>query len=92
MKSRVPGQGFLIRVASIGVCIACVFAFATWAGAAHDDLVMSVDSGTPLAATLMPSVSVSASAVRPGSATMRVGDESPLAVTLLPTVHVSARQ
>lgn len=89
MKSNVPVRRFLIRAA--GACATGVLVFTPWVGAARDEVVMSVDPGAPLQATLMPSVSISASAGRPDRVTMRIGDESPLAVTLLPAVHVGTR-
>lgn len=59
---------------------------------AADAATMSVDAGAPIQATLLPEVTIAASASRPqAEATMRVAATAPLSVTLLPTVHVNAR-
>lgn len=52
------------------------------------NLSFSVDADAPLAATLLPTVSVTANAN--GDSSMRLSNADPLPVTLLPTVHVTA--
>ncbi|MBN8481853.1 MAG: hypothetical protein J0L88_09725 [Xanthomonadales bacterium] len=71
--------------------VAVVAITATTAHADAAESTMSIDARAPLAATLLPTVSVIADAVRPDAlAQWRVADEAPLRVTLMPTVRVSA--
>ena len=51
------------------------------------NLSFSVDGDAPLAATLLPTVSVTANAS--GESSMQLSNADPLPVTLLPTVHVT---
>ena len=52
------------------------------------NLPFSVDADAPIAATLLPTVSVTADAN--GDSSMQLSNADPLPVTLLPTVHVTA--
>ena len=57
------------------------------------EVAMIVDNDAPIAATLMPTVSVDATPATSDTnpATMRIADTAPVAITLMPTVHVFAR-
>lgn len=56
------------------------------------DATMTIDARAPLAATLMPTVSVTADAANPDAAPQwHVADTRPLPVTLMPTVRVTAQ-
>jgi hypothetical protein len=56
------------------------------------EVTMIVDNDAPIAATLMPTVSVDATPAtsETNPATMRIADTAPVAITLMPTVHVTA--
>lgn len=56
------------------------------------DATMTIDASAPLAATLMPTVSVTADAANPDAAPQwQVADARPLPVTLMPTVRITAQ-
>lgn len=59
---------------------------------AQDEATMTVDATSPIAATLMPTVSVFADASNPDAPPQwHVADTRPLPVTLMPTVRVTAQ-
>jgi hypothetical protein len=83
----------LTRIATAAALAGCAFAGVHAPRAtAQDDVTMSVDAGAPLSATLLPQVTITASARHPGAEPrLTVADDEPLPVTLLPTVRVNAR-
>lgn len=71
---------------------AAAFAFATCAAAHAQTTAATIAKDAPIAATLLPTVSVFADAARPDAPPRsRIADAAPLRVTLLPTVTVTAR-
>ena len=62
------------------------------AAAARDVVSTAVDARAPLQATLLPMLSVSASAANPAAlGTARIANDEALSVTLMPTVYVNTR-
>ena len=88
MKNRMS----VMNAAFATVLAGCVFA-TTHANAQDAQVDATIQARAPLRATLMPTVSVDATAATSESnpATMRVARTQPLQVTLLPTVYVSAK-
>jgi hypothetical protein len=87
MKTRTP----LIRAALAMAMVGSAFALERVPQAAQPGAGMSVEATAPLHATLLPELSVSASATvadRPVVSTLATGAALP--VTLMPTVHVFA--
>jgi hypothetical protein len=79
------------RMSVIGATFAMLFAGSAFGFVHSAEVSMTIDDAAPVRATLLPTVSVEASAKDPGHAAMRIADVAPLEVTLLPTVHVTAR-
>jgi len=82
MKLQTP-----IRRAAIAATL--LGGFYLFAQPVDADLPFSVDAGAPIAATLLPTVSVTANAN--GDPSMQLSSADALPVTLLPTVHVHGR-
>ncbi|MEO5560287.1 MAG: hypothetical protein ABIO49_10445 [Dokdonella sp.] len=60
--------------------------------AAQDAVSIAVDARAPLQATLLPTLSIFASAANPAAlGTARIANDEPLSVALMPTVYVNAR-
>lgn len=83
------------RTSLIAMTLATLIAGNAFANTHGEDAVstMTVDSTQPIRATLLPTVSVDATATTSESnpARMRVAAGEPVEITLLPTVHVTAR-
>lgn len=80
-------------LATAAAIVGCTFAIAQTplASAAQATSSMSVDARTPLHATLLPTITVTASGLAETGASLSVADTAGLPVTLMPTVHVTAR-
>lgn len=81
MKLQTP-----IRRAAIAATL--LGGFYMFAQPVDADQPFSVDANAPIAATLLPTVSVTANSV--GDSSMQLSNADALPVTLLPTVHVTA--
>lgn len=71
-----------------GIAASLLGGFYLFAQPVDANLPFSIDADAPLAATLLPTVNVSANA-HGGDETMRLSSVDALPVTLLPTVHVT---
>ena len=81
MKLQTPLRRAAIAASLLG-------GFYMFAQPVDANLPFSVDADAPIAATLLPTVSVTADAK--GDSSMSLSSADPLPVTLLPTVHVNA--
>lgn len=80
------------RIATAAAIVGCAFVGMHAPRAAAQDAAMSIDGAAPLQATLLPTVSVTASRRNPAAEpSLSIADAAPLHVTLLPTVRVTAR-
>ena len=87
MRTRTP----LIRAALAMAMVGSAFALERVPEAAQPGVRMSVDANAPLHATLLPELSVSASASDTDRAVAtKLATTAALPVTLMPTVHVVA--
>lgn len=81
MKFQTPIRRAAIAASLLG-------GFYLFAQPVDANLPFSIAAETPIAATLLPTVSVTANAN--GDSSMQLSNADPLPVTLLPTVHVTA--